>query len=992
MATPSPAHMPVLSPRAKRVLIAVVALIVLVIAWYQFVGFYVDFAWFREIKQTEVFTVQLVTRILLFLIAGAGAALIVWFALFAAYRSRPVFLPSNEVDPLSPYRVIVTARPKLFSFGIAGIIGLICGASAQGSWQTVQLWLHGGNFGTADPEFGHDVGFYMFRLPMIQLIISWLFTATVLAFVAVLVTQYVFGGIRFSAGAHRKVTSQAALQLSLLVGVFVLIKAVQYWFDRYDLLFSDRSGIFTGASYTDVHAVLAAKIILMCIAAICAIGFIIGGVLKSVRLPVIALILLVLSSAVIGGIWPLILQKVVVEPSAITREAPFIQRNIAATREAYAIGSDNVEYVSYNADKSGVNPAQLAAEEPGTVKNARLLDPNLLSDTFTQREQLRNFYGFANQLSVDRYTIDNKEQDYIVAAREIDVANFQEGQQGWINQHLVYTHGDGFVAAPANELVDGYPVFQVSDVSNSKGFQPIAQPRIYYGSLAPNYAVVGAPQGTSPREYDTDTTQYTYQGAGGVPVGSFIDRLIFATQYGEANFLFSSEINSESKILYNRDPRERVEKAAPFLTVDTHPYPAIVDGRIVWIVDGYTTAKNYPYAQTVTLSDATTNSQQTGANATVQTNTQISYIRNSVKAVVDAYDGTVTLYQVQNNDPVLNAWEKVFPGLVKPESAVSPDLKAHFRYPEDLFEIQRGLIGKYYVSSPTEFYQGSNFWKVPNDPTESAVTAAQPPYYLEIALPGSQKPQFMLTSAMTWFQREYISAYITANGDPNDYGKITVQQLPVETQTPGPVLIQQLFNSNTDISNYVTTRNTPGRSQILTGNLLTLPTDKGLLYVEPLYLQGVSSSSYPQLGQVLVWYNGQVGMGPSLAAALDNASPADLSEVNGAPSSSSTPPSSSTSTSPPTSTQSGGVSPPPGVTGSTQPSSPGGPLPDAAQALANMQQAEKALSQAKQSGDLGAIGAATEKLYAAVQTYLEVAGPTATTTPGGATSSTSSGG
>ncbi|OJV31276.1 MAG: membrane protein [Actinobacteria bacterium 69-20] len=992
MATPSPAGMPVLSPRAKRVLIAIVALIVVVVLWYQFVGIYVDYAWFREIKQTGVFTTQLGTRVVLFFIAGVGIGLVIWLSLLMAYRSRPVFLPSNEIDPLAPYRVIVTARPKLFAIGIAVVVGLICGASAQGSWQTVQLWMHGGNFGITDPEFGHDVGFYMFRLPMIQMIISWLFTATVLAFISVLVTQYVFGGIRLSAGKHRKVTSQAALQLSLLVGVFVLIKAVQYWFDRYDLLFSNRSGIFTGASYTDVHAVLAAKIILMCIAAICAIGFIVGGILKSIKLPVIALILLVLSSAVVGGIWPLILQKVVVEPSAITREVPYIERNIAATRQAYGIGTDKVQFVNYTADKKGVNPAQLAAEEPGTVNNARLLDPNLLSDTFTQREQLRNFYGFAGQLSVDRYQTNGKEQDYIVAAREIDVANFQEGQQGWINQHLVYTHGDGFVAAPANQLVDGYPVFEVSDVANPKGGIPVSQPRIYFGALAPDYAIVGAPDGASPREYDTDTTQYTYQGTGGVPVGSFINRLIFATQYGEANFLFSSEINSDSKILYNRDPRVRVEKAAPFLTVDTRPYPAVVDGRIVWIVDAYTTAQNFPYAQTVTLSEATTNSQQTGANATLQTNTQVSYIRNSVKAVVDAYDGTVSLYQVQDNDPVLKAWEGVFPGLIKPESAITPDLRAHFRYPEDLFEVQRGLIGKYYVSNPTEFYQGSNFWKVPNDPTESNVTAAQPPYYLEIAMPGTTKPQFMLTTAMTWFQREYISAYITANGDPDNYGKITVQQLPVDTQTPGPVLIQQLFNSNTNIANYITTRTTASRSQILTGNLLTLPTDKGLLFVEPLYLQGVSANSYPQLGQVLVWYNGQVGMGPSLAAALDNASPADLSAVNGASGGTS----STTSSSSPPSTKSGVVSTPPSVSGSTGPTSTsGGPLPDAAQALAAMRQAEQELSTAKQSGDLAAIGSATEKLYAAVQTYLEVAGPTATTAAGsttGGSGTTSSGG
>ena len=1000
MATRPPAGMPVLSRRAKRVLIAVVAVIVVIIAWFQFVNLYVDYAWYKEVHFTQVFSTQLWTRVVLFFVVGIGMTGILFLMLLLAYRSRPVFLPSAEVDPLAPYRTVVTAHPKLFAWGISGLIGLICGFSAQGSWQTVQLWMHGGDFGTTDPQFGNDVGFYIFRLPMIQLVLSWLFAATALAFVAVLVTQYVFGGIRFSAGKHRKVTAQAALQLSLLVGVFVLVKAVQYWFDRYDLLFSDRSGIFTGASYTDVHAVLAAKIILMCIAAICAVGFIVGGALRSIKLPVIALALLVLSSIVIGGVWPLILQKVVVGPSAITREAPYIERNITATRDAYAITDKNVEFVNYDKDKEGVKPSELATEEPGTVSNARLLDPNLLTDTFTQREQLRNFYGFADQLSVDRYTDDTgKTQDYVVAAREIDVNNFTDSQMGWINQHLVYTHGNGFVAAPANQLQDGYPVFQVSDVQNPKGGIPVKEPRIYYGALAPDYAVVGAPKTTSPSEYDTDTTQYTYQGTGGVPVGNFFERLIFATHYSEANFVFSSEINSDSKVLYNRDPRERVKLAAPFLTVDTRPYPAVVDGRIVWIVDAYTTAQNYPYAQSVTLSDATDNSQRS-PGGTTQIDTSVSYIRNSVKAVVDAYNGTVSLYQVQDDDPVLNAWEGVFPGLIKPESAISPDLRAHFRYPEDLFEIQRSLIGKYYVSNPREFYQGSNFWKVPNDPTEGSTnTAAQPPYYLEIALPGESKPQFMLTSAMTWFEREYISAYITASGDPADYGKITVQQLPAATQTPGPVLIQQLFNSNTNISNYITTRTTAGRSKILNGNLLTLPTDKGLLYVEPLYLQGVSESSYPQLGQVLVWYNGNVGMGLTLAAALENATPAQLppgagENGGGTAGTGSTSTSTSGSSSTPGSTQSQAVTNPPGNTTSTGPSTSVSVPADAAQALAAMQQAEQALSAAKASGDLEAIGAATEKLYSAVQQYLELAGPAAasSTAVTSALSQTSSGG
>lgn len=953
--------MPVLSPRGKRVIAALGVVVVFAILWFQFVDLYVDYAWYDEVDASQVFMVTLWTRVIMFAIAAVGIVALVLLMLWLAYRSRPVFVPTNELDPLAPYRTVITARPKLFAWGVAILGGIIAGLSAQASWQTVQLWLHGGNFGSTDAEFGHDVGFYVFQLPMINMVLSWLFTATVLAFIAVLVTQYIFGGIRPGAPTNQKITKAAAAQLSVLVGVFVTLKAVQYWYDRYGVLFTQRGEVFTGASYTDVHAILTAKIILMIIAGLCAIGFFVGAAMRSIKLPIIGLVLLVVSSVLIGGVWPLILQKVVVEPSAITREAPYIERNIEATRDAYRITSDDVDYVRYDADKEAVQPKELPDLEPGTVRNARLLDPNLLSATFIQREQLRNFYGFANQLSVDRYMDDSGEmKDYIVAAREIDVRNFQESQRGWINQHLVYTHGDGFVAAPANNLVDGYPVFEVSDVSNNVGFRDVKEPRIYYGSLAPEYAIVGAPDGAAPREYDTDTTQTTYKGTGGVSVGGLFGRSIFATYYGEANFLFSSEINSESKVLYNRDPRDRVKKAAPFLTVDTRPYPAVVDGRIVWIVDAYTTAQNFPYAESVILSDATENSQS--ANSIAQAATQISYIRNSIKAVVDAYDGSVTLYQVQDDDAVLDAWKAVFPGLITPGNEISPDLRAHFRYPEDLFEIQRGLIGKYYVSDPTEFFQRSNFWKVPNDPTESGSTAAQPPYYLEIALPGEEKPQFVLTSAMTWFQREYISAYITASGDPNEYGKITVQQMPPETQIPGPVLIQQLFNSNTDISNYVTTRNTPGRSQVIAGNLLTLPTDKGLLYVEPLYLQGVSTSSYPQLGQVLVWYNNRVGMGLTLKAALENASPADVSDL----------PDIGDDVIPDLPEGSAGVDP------DAPPVDPAPSVPpaDAAEAYANMEAAQQELDTAKSSGDLGEIGRATEKLYDAVQQYLEVSGPT----------------
>ncbi len=963
-----PAGLPSLSKRAKRVLLTIGALIVLAILWFQFVGIYVDWEWYGEVGLHNVYATQFVTRIILFVIATLGAGAVVLFSLLMAFRSRPVFVPTGEVDPLSPYRTVVSSRPRLFAITIAVIVGVICGLSAQGRWQTVQLFLHSQTFGTQDPQFHHDVGFYVFRLPFLQMILSWLFVAVALSFFAVLITQYLYGGIRLS-GSGRRISSAATLQLSLLIGAFVLVKAVQYWFDRYELLFSDRGGKFTGASYTDVNAVLPAKIILMVIAGICAVGFIVGAFLRSIRLPAVALALLVLSSVLIGGVWPLVLQQVVVNPNGITKEPPYIAKNIDATRAAYGIGSDKVKYIQYSDQTSSVQPT---AAETDTIASARLLDPNILSSTFTQNEQQKNFYGFSDPLSVDRYKDANGvTQDYIVALRELNTDGLTGDQTNWIQEHMVYTHGNGFVAAPANQVgTDGYPKFTVSDVSNS-GAIKVDQPRIYYGALATTYAIVGSTSDSSKREYDTDSTSYTYTGTGGVAVGSLFNRLVFATNYGDANFLFSSEINSNSKIMYNRDPLQRVALAAPFLTTDSNPYPAVVDGKVVWIVDAYTTAENYPYSQNISL-QASTNNSQTDPTGRQAANTNVSYIRNSVKATVDAYNGTVTLYSVNDSDPVLKAWEGVFPNLITPNSDIPQDLRAHFRYPQDLFEVQRKLLTQYHVDSAVDFFQNSNYWDVPTDPTESGNTAVQPPYYQQLTLPqtGNSATSFQLTSALTIYQRQFMAAFVSASSDPDTYGKLTVYQLPQNTQTPGPVLIQQAFNSNQAISNFVTTRQSNGRSQVTYGNLLTLPTDNGLLYIEPLYIKGVSTSASPQLGQVLVWYANRVGYGITLSDALAVAASSAPVTIT---------PGTGTGTTP----TSSGSSDTPSVTSSASPGTPTVLPSNQVEALAQMDTANKALTAAKASGDLGKIGQATQDLENAVTNYLRVAGTSLpSTSPG----------
>ncbi len=961
MAIRPPVGLPTMSRRAKRVLIALVSLAVLAFLWLQFVGIFVDWLWYREVGYGEVFTTQAVSRIVLFLIAALVGGGLVLGSLYVAYKSRPVFVPTNEIDPLAPYRTIVSARPKVFLFGISGLVALICGLSAQSNWATVQLWLNGGNFGTTDPEFGNDVGFYVFTLPMIQMVLSWLFVIIAICFISVAVVQYLFGGVRLS-GPGRRITPQATLQLSLLVAAFVLLKAVQYWYDRYELLFSNRGGTFTGASYTDINAVLPAKLILMLIAAICAIGFIVGAFTRSIKLPAIALGLLVLSSVLIGGVWPLVLQQVVVNPNGINREPEFIGRNIEATRTAYQIRDSEINYVDYNAVLSG-DPRDIISDTD-TLPNARLLDPNVLSPTFTQQQQLRNFYGFPDQLAMDRYTVDGQTRDFVVAARELNADGLNDAQKNWINEHMVFTHGDGFVAAPANKVSNGYPDYNVSDIASINAANnpiPVQQPRTYYGQLTTDYAIVGAAEGGVAREYDTETTRYTYSGKGGVPVGNLFQRALFATEYGETNFLFSSEINAESKIMYNRDPLTRVQKAAPFLTTDRKAYPAVVDGRIVWIVDAYTTATNYPYAQNVSLSDATNNSLA-ARSGTGQVNTQVSYIRNSVKATVDAYDGTVTLYEVRaadgKADPVLQAWQGVFPGLVKPAGEVSKDLQAHFRYPEDLFEVQRSLLVRYHVDDPVDFFQSSGFWRVPNDPTVSeSIQAPQPPYYLQVKLPGSDTPKFELTSVLTGFQREFMSAYVSASSDPENYGKLTVLRLPTATQTPGPTQVQQLFRTTQEVSSLVTLSTQQGGARVIFGNLLTLPVNDGLLYVEPFYIQGqASTTSFPQLNRVLVWYAGRVGVGTTLAEALTQAAenapvvaPIDGSDPGTVPST-------------------------PAPPGTTSPSTAvAAPPVDLAAALTAMDTAAANLDTAKASGDLGQIGTATQKLSDSVNAYLKLA-------------------
>ena len=695
--TRGPAGRPSLSKRGKIGIGIGVGLLLLLLIGPRLIALITDWLWYSDIGYTTVMKTQLVTRLIVFLVAALLVGAIIYAAVYVAYRWRPQYVPSaGPQDPLARYRATAGNRPKLAALVPAVLVGLMAGLVAQASWTTVQTFLHGEKFGTTDPQFNLDIGFYAFQLPFYRLLLDLLFLALGIAFVANLVTHYVFGGIRLGGGGRQgMISNPARIQLAVIAGLFVLAKAVAYWFDRYDLLSSQRRGdIFTGMTYTDAHAVLPSKLILMAIAIITAIAFFAAIVLRDLRIPAVAAVLLLVSSLAIGVLWPAAMEQFSVKPSAADKEREYIQRNIEATGDAFRIreGQD-VSYEKGWTTKPAVK--EKVDTDEATLSNIRILDPNVISKAFFQRQALKNMYGFPDQLAVDRYDVDGKQRDFVVAVREIDPERLGENQTNWINKHTVFTHGNGFIAAQANKVDEavgsnassdrgGLPVFLVADTTNidNEAYQnslpfKVKQPRIYFGELIsnvnPDYAIVGSDG--EDREFDGDgdgedgSGSYTYSGDSGVSLGNIGSRILYAIKYGERNILLSDAINDNSKILYDRDPRDRVQKVAPWLTIDSKTYPAVVDGAIKWIVDGYTTLKKYPYAQSMQLQDATADSRQLtqGTTGRVQVNDEVSYVRNSVKATVDAYTGKVELYQADDQDPVLKTWMKVFPGTVKPQ-------------------------------------------------------------------------------------------------------------------------------------------------------------------------------------------------------------------------------------------------------------------------------------------------------------------------------------
>ena len=926
----------------------IIALVVVIGILVSLTGFYTNLLWFRSVNFTQVWKTTLYTKIELFAFFGIITSAIVTSNVFIAYRRRPIYVPmSAEADVLERYRGQLDPLRKLVIAAIALVIFYYAGNSGSKLWSTWLQFKNSTSFGVKDPQFHLDISFFVFKLPMLESLISWAISTIAITLLATLAVHYLYGGIRPQVRQDRT-TVAARVQISVLLGVLVLIKAVAYWFDRYDLALHSGS-LFTGLSYTDVNAVLPAKAILTGIAIVCALLFFANIIRRSWVLPAAGVALMVISSVLIAGLYPAFIQTFTVKPSESNKEAPYIQRNIDATRAAY--GLTGVTIKDYPAVISTA-PGQLA-KDTSNIANARLLDPDVLSSTFRQLQQIKPYYTFPDALDVDRYTINGKKQDAVVAVRELNIAG--SPAQNWINDHLVYTHGFGFVAAPTNVVdADGKPSFTVGNIPPSSGLGAF-EPRIYFGENVPGYSIVGGTAKSTPNELDypddsqaTGQQNYTYAGKGGVPMGSFFDRLLFAIKYKDQQILLSNLINKDSKILFDRSPLVRVQKVAPWLTLDGNPYPAVVNGRILWIIDGYTTSAGYPYSANENLATATTNSITDNSNSvTTLPNQNVNYIRNSVKATVDAYDGTVTLYQWDTNDPVLQTWSKAYPGTVKPKSAIPAALLDHLRYPEGLFEVQRDVLSTYHVDNAAAYYGGQDFWRVPSDPSSNGANAGnQPPTYQTLQLPGSSSSNFSLsTSFVPRGGRQNLTAFAVVNSDAGpDYGKITVLQLPRSTNIAGPSQVASNFEANPTVAQTLSLLR-QGGSDVVLGNMLTLPVGSGLLYIQPVYVKATSNaSSYPLLQKVLVSFGDQIGFGNTLQDALNQvfggSSGATVNSSTGA------------------------------VSGSTS-VAPGTSLK---QALADAQAAIAAANQALKNGDFSAYGTAQNQLKSAIAAAITAEG------------------
>lgn len=869
--------------------ITVVVLLLIGLFIYVMSQVWTEVLWFNQLGAGQVFWTRVVANLVLWLIGFAVTFGVLVGCFQWVYRKRPVTGSADAA--MRPYQKAISPFRGWVFWGIPALLGIVMGGSLAANWQRVLMWINGTSFGEVDPQFGNDISFYVFTVPVLEIIVSFLMGLAVMSLVTVVALNYLYGGIAFT--PRPLATRPARMQMGIIAAIISLLIGARYWLGIYSMLYQQNSEQVDGALYRDINAGLPAQAILAVISVLVAGLFLFAAFRGAWRLPATGVAVTVVSALVIGLAYPALIQQFRVAPNARSLEQPYIQRNIDATLKAY--GLDEVDYERYSA-KTDVAPGQLRDDSESTSQ-IRLLDPAIVAPTFRQLQQSRPYYTFNSQLSVDRYTIDGEQRDTVIAVRDLNLSGLQDEQKTWVNEHTVYTHGFGVVAAYGSRVnADGTPDFWEQSIP-SVGEIGDYEERVYFSQNSPLYSIVGAPEGAPPQELDypddnaeSGQVQTTFKGDGGPSVGNVWNKLLYAVKFGSTDIFFSSQTNPESQILYTRDPIERAKKVAPFLTFEQSAYPAVVSmdddpdaqKSLVWIVDAYTTSNSYPYAEHQSWIEATTDSRTSATGDVLQEDT-INYIRNSVKVIVNAYDGSVTLYEWDGDDPILQAWRGVYPGLVKDTSEISGSLMSHLRYPQDMFKVQRSLLTTYHVTEASEFYTGGDRWRLSEDPTagDNSAQALQAPYYLTMQMPGQPNATFSLTSvyvpAGTGDSRRAAMAGFLAvdseTGDEpgkirEDYGKLRLIALPSSTTVPGPGQVQNAFNSNQQVATELNLLNQQG-STVIRGNLLTLPVGGGLLYVQPVYVQSTGSTAYPVLRYVLTSFGDQVGFARTLADSLD---------------------------------------------------------------------------------------------------------------------------
>lgn len=832
----------------RRTLAVIIGIaVILGVALSSLTGIWSDFMWFSSLGYQQVFWTQLLTRygvgLAAFVPAFAFLVFNFWYVRGRVTRHRAVPTNQDNVVEIGEHPINKAMKSRggtVLLLGFSAFLALILAAAPGGQWEMVQRFLHATPFGKTDPIFALDTGFYVFQLPFWEALRSWLMSVFIVAFLVSAVFYSIFDPHEFTGGGWR-VFSPAKLHLALLVAGILLLKVWGYRLAAYQLLYSSYGVVF-GAGYTDVHARLPVLKIMMVIAILAAAAVMISVYLGRPRLTAGSIAVFIAASILLGSGYPALVQKFQVEPNQFNREQPYLENNMAATR--YAYGLDQAQQVNLAPQSGGVNQETLR-QNSEALSNLRLWDYRPLGQVYNQLQQLRSYYSF-NDVDVDRYTLSGTTRQVMLSVREIQQENLAEQAQTWVNRRLLYTHGYGAVVSPVNEIAPrGLPAFLVSDIP-LKAAAPeleLNRPEIYYGELTDNTVIVNTKAG----EFDYPSGQtnvYTnYKGQGGVQLNTW-RRLAYAIHFRDLRMLLSAEIGPESRILYNRTV-EDARRLAPYLTFDQDPYPVIARGKLYWIWDAYTTTNHYPYSEPFG---------------------RINYIRNSVKVVVDAYNGSYKFYIADHSDPLIQTYEKIFPSLYLPLIKMPDELRSHLRYPEDYFDIQSTVYASYHIRDARVFYNREDEWAVPATKTAEEAKPFEP-YYAMMQLPGESGTEYVLIRPFTPKNRENLVAWIAARCDREKYGQLMVYTFPKDTSAFGPNQVEAAIDQDAEISQELTLWNQHG-SQVIRGNLITVPIAGDLLYVEPLFLQA-KQNSLPELIRVITSYQGRVVMANNLTDSLE---------------------------------------------------------------------------------------------------------------------------